>query len=276
MIDFSSLSGLATSAILLFIILVLLYLLFACLLHWMFYIRKPSKFETRKIYSRDYSGKQLRKELKWSLSSSLIFSLSGSLLGYLWQEGYTMIYLDVDDMGWFYLPISLVFILVLHETYYYWIHRWLHQPGLFRRVHKVHHESQVTSPWTTFSFHPLEAFLQAVFLPLVLMIVPVHPVMLVILLLIMIISGFINHLGYEIFPEKFNKHFAGKWLNSATHHARHHRQNQFNFGLYFTFWDKWKRTEFPAKLRVVRKNTVVAVEKDNRAKLFIVKPRAVK
>ncbi|MGZ5247104.1 MAG: hypothetical protein ACXWV5_08645, partial [Flavitalea sp.] len=31
----------------------------------------------------------------------------------------------------------------------------------------------------------------------------------------------------------------------ATHHSLHHKQFKFNYGLYFTFWDKWKKTESP-------------------------------
>jgi len=274
--DFSSFSGWALATILLFLILALRYFLIGSLLHWIFYIRKHPKWQKRKIFQKDSTRNQLRRELKWSMISTLIFALSGSLLFFLWQEGLTMIYLDVDGIGWLYLPLSLAILLALNETYYYWLHRWMHQPGVYRIVHKVHHESHITSPWTAFSFHPLEALLQAVFLPVVVMLLPVHPIVLIILLMIMTFSGFVNHLGYEIYPENFKKHFLGKWLIGATHHARHHRQFQNNYGLYFNFWDKWKKTEFPASLRVVRNNNRVPAEKDNRAKLFIVKPHAIR
>jgi sterol desaturase/sphingolipid hydroxylase (fatty acid hydroxylase superfamily) len=61
----------------------------------------------------------------------------------------------------------------------------------------------------------------------------------------MTFSSVINHLEIEVFPKNFHKHLLGKWLIGATHHSLHHKQFKYNFGLYFTFWDKLKRTESP-------------------------------
>ena len=72
-----------------------------------------------------------------------------------------------------------------------------------------------------------------------------HLYVLIIQLAIMTFSSVINHLDIEVYPEKFHKHFLGKWLIGATHHSLHHRQFKYNYGLYFTFWDKWKKTESP-------------------------------
>ena len=49
---------------------------------------------------------------------------------------------------------------MIHETYYYWLHRWMHLPHIYKYVHKAHHESLTTTAWTSFSFHPIESFLQ--------------------------------------------------------------------------------------------------------------------
>jgi hypothetical protein len=46
-------------------------------------------------------------------------------------------------------------------------------------------------------------------------------------------------------PQNFQRHLFGKWLIGATHHSLHHKQFKYNYGLYFTFWDKWKKTESP-------------------------------
>jgi sterol desaturase/sphingolipid hydroxylase (fatty acid hydroxylase superfamily) len=143
------------------------------------------------------------------------------------------------------LPVSFLLSLLIHETYYYWVHRWMHQPRIFRLVHKVHHDSNITSPWTAFSFHPLEGVLQAIILPLILMIVPLHPYVIVVQLVFMSISSVINHLEIEIFPRSFYHHPVGRWLIGATHHSMHHRQFRYNYGLYFTFLDKLHKTESP-------------------------------
>jgi Delta7-sterol 5-desaturase len=117
--DFSSFSGWALATILLFLILALRYFIIGGLLHWIFYIRKHPKWQKRKIFQKDSTRHQLRRELKWSMLSTLIFALSGSLLFFLWQEGLTMIYLEVNGIGWLYLPLSLCILLAMNETYYY-------------------------------------------------------------------------------------------------------------------------------------------------------------
>jgi sterol desaturase/sphingolipid hydroxylase (fatty acid hydroxylase superfamily) len=121
----------------------------------------------------------------------------------------------------------------------------MHVPAVFKLMHKVHHDSNTTSPWTAFSFHPLEGLLQAIILPLTIMFLPMHYYVLLLQLSIMTFSSVINHLEIEVYPSKFNNNFIGRWMIGATHHSLHHKQFKYNFGLYFTFWDKWKRTESP-------------------------------
>lgn len=221
------------------------YFLFAGLFYTVFYIWRPRKWQQRKLNKRDYRPKQFRKEVGWSMLTAVIFSVAGAGTALLWQKGYTKVYTDINEYSWWWVPVSLLISMLLHETYYYWVHRWMHQPAIFRIVHKVHHESNIASPWTAFSFHPLEGVLQAIILPLILMIVPMHPYVILAQLTLMTFSSVINHLDIEIYPKRFYKHAVGRWLIGATHHALHHRQFRYNFGLYFTVWDKWKRTESP-------------------------------
>ncbi|MEZ4750285.1 MAG: sterol desaturase family protein [Bdellovibrionota bacterium] len=80
-------------------------------------------------------------------------------------------YLDIGEHGWFYFFLSVPLLMGLHEVYFYWTHRWLHHPWWFKRVHRVHHESVNPTPWAVFSFHPVEAVIQAVVLPLLILVV---------------------------------------------------------------------------------------------------------
>jgi sterol desaturase/sphingolipid hydroxylase (fatty acid hydroxylase superfamily) len=34
-----------------------------------------------------------------------------------------------------------------------------------------------------------------------------------------------------------------KYKTASTHHNLHHEKFKGNYGLYFTFWDKWMKTE---------------------------------
>ena len=187
--------------------------------------------------------KQWRREIAWSTCSSLIFAVLSTATYWLYTKGYTKIYTRIDEYSYTYFALTIVLLLALYETYYYWLHRWMHLPKVYKIVHKVHHESIHTSVFTSFSFHPLEAILQFLFLPVMILIIPVHYYALGIVLILMTLSAIINHAGIEIFPRNFNKHRIGRWLIGATHHDLHHKTFRTNFGLYFTFWDKWMRTE---------------------------------
>jgi Delta7-sterol 5-desaturase len=189
------------------------------------------------------SSTQWKKEIRWSALSSLIFAILTVACFLLYDKGYTRIYTNFDDRSVVYFVFTIITMLVLYETYYYWLHRWMHLPSVYRIVHKVHHDSIHTSVFTSFSFHPVEATLQFLFIPVMIFIMPVHYYAIGIVLMLMTVSAIVNHAGVEIFPQKFNEHKIGRWIIGATHHDLHHKEFRSNFGLYFTFWDKWMKTE---------------------------------
>ena len=221
------------------------YFLIAGIFQLFFYKWQPQRWQQRKINSRAYKPGQFRREMYWSMITAALFAVAGAIMALLWQKGYTRLYDDVHAYPVWWLPVSLLAAMLLHETYYYWLHRWMHHPKVFRIVHKVHHDSNITSPWTAFSFHPLEGVLQALFLPLLLLVLPMHLYVLIIQLTLMTFSSVINHLDIELYPKNFHRHAIGRWIIGATHHSLHHKQFKYNYGLYFTFWDKWKNTESP-------------------------------
>jgi len=228
-----------------FIVVVGRYFLIAGIFHAWFYGLRKDQWKSRNLGKKKFDKKQFYSEVKWSLITSLIFAFAGTITAILWQRGYTKLYTNLFDYPLWYLPVSLAISMLIHETYYYWLHRWMHKPAVFKILHKVHHDSNTTSAWTAFSFHPLEGVLQALILPATILLLPMHVYVLLFQLTIMTFSSVINHLEIETYPANFHRHFIGKWLIGATHHSLHHKQFKYNYGLYFTFWDKWKKTESP-------------------------------
>lgn len=219
------------------------YLLVSGLFHHLFYVWLRQQFDHRIINGDIKNKDQVRKEIIWSAITSLIFGVSGTIMVTLWQKDLTALYTDLFQYPLWYLPLSLVIVLFLHETYYYWLHRWMHLPSVYRVMHKVHHDSIHTNSLTSFSFHPIESIAQAVIIPLFVFFIPAHIYVLLLVLVIMTFSGTLNHAGVELYPEGFHKHWLGKWLIGASHHDQHHKKFRVNFGLYFTFWDRWMGTE---------------------------------
>jgi Delta7-sterol 5-desaturase len=220
------------------------YFLVAGLFHLVFYSWQHKKWKPYKI-NRETDSRQYRKEIKNSLVSGLIFSIITAVTLFFWQKGYTRVYYNINQYTLAWLPGSFLLSLVVQEVYYYWVHRWMHFPKIFRLIHKTHHESRIPSPWTAFSFHPLEALALALVLPAIIFIIPMHPWVILIQLVFMTVSSVINHLDIEIYPAWFQKSFLGKLFIGATHHSAHHKQYKYNYGLYFTVFDKLHNTESP-------------------------------
>jgi lathosterol oxidase len=253
--DFSQPLPFLLATLFIFVVIIGRYLLIAGLFYGVFHLWFPGHWKRRKINDRTYKTGQFRREVAWSTATAGLFAVAGSGLLVLWQKGLTKIYLDVRDYPLWWLPVSLIAAMVVHETYYYWLHRWMHRPAVFRTVHRVHHDSNITSPWTAFSFHPIEGVLQALFLPGLLVVLPMHLYVVIFQLTLMTFSSVVNHLDIEVYPKGFHRHFLGRWLIGATHHSLHHRQFRYNYGLYFTFWDKWKNTESPLYERLFDEKT---------------------
>ncbi|ADB39016.1 sterol desaturase family protein [Spirosoma linguale] len=245
MIYLTSPATVALTALLFFIAIFGRYVLFSLGFWWLFNVSLKEQFAHRAVQTRPRKAGQDWHEIGWSVVTSLIFT--GIAIGviYAYQLGYTQIYTDIHAYPLLWYPASILLVLFIHETYYYWLHRWMHRPGVYKLVHKTHHDSITTSPWTAFSFHPTESTLQAIVIPALTFILPLHISAVGLILIIMTMSSAINHLNTEIYPQDFNRHWLGRWLIGATHHSLHHTQFRFNYGLYFTFWDKWMNTESP-------------------------------
>jgi sterol desaturase/sphingolipid hydroxylase (fatty acid hydroxylase superfamily) len=196
---------------------------------------------TRRVRPGHYTGlaPQIRREIGWSLASAAIYGVPAGIVAWGWQaRGWTLIYTEWDAWPlWYTLAAPLIY-LVLHDTWFYWTHRWMHRPRLFRVAHAVHHASRPPTAWAAMSFHPIEALTGAVVVPALVFVVPIHVAMLGLVLAVMTVMGVTNHMGWEMFPRTFVHSRAGDWVITASHHQRHHDLYRCNYGLYFRFWDK--------------------------------------
>jgi Delta7-sterol 5-desaturase len=187
----------------------------------------------------DGQARQIRREIAWSLTSAIIYGAPAGFVAWGWQaHGWTRIYADIEAFPLWWLPLSVLLYLLAHDCWFYWTHRLMHRPRLFRAAHAVHHASRPPTAWAAMSFHPLEAVTGAVVIPLLVFLVPIHYGALLVVLAVMTVMGVTNHMGWELFPRFLVRGRAGDWLITASHHHRHHQQYGCNYGLYFRFWDR--------------------------------------
>jgi Delta7-sterol 5-desaturase len=196
----------------------------------------------RKIQKISLVPLQLSRERRLTISSLFIFCVTGYLTGLLYRHHLTWIYLNVSSFGIIYFLASIAGMIFLHDTYFYWTHRLLHRPGLYEKVHLAHHLSTSPDPWTALAFHPVEAVIQAAILPIILCIMPANPLAILIFSVYMVLMNVLGHSGYELFTERGWTKKWFRWKSSSKDHDAHHQYGWGNFGLYFTFWDRWMKT----------------------------------
>lgn len=226
------------------------YAFWAGLAFLLFYKLLGAKIAHRKIQKRMPQRNRVFSEIEHSLVTAFVFALTGIGVYCLRQAGYTRIYLDFNEWGWVYLPFSFVLLTVIHDTYFYWMHRLIHHPRLFPVFHRVHHLSHNPTPWAALSFHPLESFAEIAIIPIAILMLPLHPLVIFLFSFWALFWNVVGHLGYEIFPAGFTTHPFWRWFNTATHHNLHHQASNCNFGLYYNFWDQWMGTNHPRYLAI--------------------------
>lgn len=236
------------------------YILFAGLTYLVFYVWKKNKYHYSKIQWRYPENKHIYREMLYSVSTIIIFGVILSTCFWTDAHGYSLSYKKVSDYGWPYFVFSLVIMVILHDAYFYWMHRFLHWKPMFKRVHKVHHLSVNPSPWAAFSFHPVEGVINGGIFPLIAFTIPHTMLAIIIFGSYSTLLNVMGHLGFELMPKYFARHWLFKWHSSATHHNMHHSQVKYNFGLYFNIWDRLLNTNHSDYVERFEKVTTIRDE----------------
>jgi len=235
-----------------YIVLFLRYSIVAGLAFIVFYILFSNKFSRIKIQKSFPKVTDYTREVFYSLLSMGIIALCIFMVRSPHIKPHTRFYWSVSDYDWPYLILSVLLALLIHDTYFYWTHRLMHHPKLFKLFHLVHHRSTNPSPWAAYSFHPLEAVIEGLAVWVIVFTIPIHPIALASFGLLMIVYNVYGHLGYEIYPQWLVNSRIGRWLNTSTNHNMHHKYFNDNYGLYFRFWDEIMKTTHPKYEETVR------------------------
>jgi sterol desaturase/sphingolipid hydroxylase (fatty acid hydroxylase superfamily) len=221
------------------------YLLIAGVAWFLGYVLCRSWWANRKIIPEMPTWADMRREAMWSALSVVIYGLVGAATIALSNAGWTRVYLNIDDFGWGWFWGSVAVAIFMHDTYFYWTHRLIHHPKLFRLFHSVHHESHNPSPWAAYCVSPGEAVIQAGIIPLVVLTLPIHPVAFGLFWFLQVTIAVAGHTGYEFHAKWLMDSWLGKFFSTPTNHIQHHDSFKGNFGLYFNLWDRWMGTNHP-------------------------------
>lgn len=222
--------------------LIIYYFVPVTIAYYFLYIRNKEKFRQFKIQQKYPSNIQIKREIKYSIISLVIFSLAGLPIYEYSIRGLTGIYYKISDYGTTYFFVGLLLTIFVNDTLFYWSHRLMHVKSIFRYVHSVHHKSTSPTPFAVFAFGPIEAVIHTIVYTSLILFIPIHAVMFVVFYLYNMTTNLAGHAGFEFMPEKLSKHWFFNWQNTVTNHDVHHKTFNCNYGNYFIFWDKMMNT----------------------------------
>ena len=145
---------------------------------WLYAWRKQgTEFKYNRQWPRKSSaflfGDQTFDNMFWALASGVpIWTAYEVLLLWAYASG------TIGILNFAEHPVGFIalFFLVpfIHEVSFYFGHRLLHWPPLYRIAHKLHHRNVNPGPWSGLSMHPIEHLIY--FGPILLFfVIPAHP-----------------------------------------------------------------------------------------------------
>jgi sterol desaturase/sphingolipid hydroxylase (fatty acid hydroxylase superfamily) len=192
------------------------------------------------IESRALNDGQIRSEILNSLVSIAIFAGYGMLTVLAERRGVV----DINwDPGGLTVLFNLALLTLWNEVHFYACHRTLHTRWLYRKVHAVHHRSVVPTPFTTFSFHWVEATMLSSVMILLLLVWPLDIYTVMLFPGVSLFINSIGHMNYAVFPDKDH----GELLAACQLHTAHHTRWSGNYAFYLPWLDRWLGTRLPLR-----------------------------
>jgi lathosterol oxidase len=187
---------------------------------------------------RRQGPEQQRRELSLSLLTIFLFGTGMVFPWGLLQLGWAHLALQASATQ---LSIEIGALVIWNEIHFYINHRLLHTRWL-KRFHLPHHRSIVTTPWSTYSLHPIEAIMlgNVIMLPML-----VHDFSIYSLTAVPIFSIIFNNIGHSNYDFLPDAHHDRWWLNGARRHHLHHACFHGNYGFMFPFMDRLLNTALP-------------------------------
>ena len=188
--------------------------------------------------TRPLRNDQLRREWRQSFHSVLIFGIGMVVPWGLLRLGWAQLAPEASAPR---IVLEIVVLMIWNDVHFWINHRLLHTRWLVR-FHGDHHRSVVTTPWSTYSFHPIEALMlgNIILLPML-----VHDFSFWSLAAVPVLSLLLNvigHSNYDFFPRVDLAHP----LAASRRHHLHHARPGGNYGFALPFMDQLMRTQVQA------------------------------
>uniref|UniRef100_A0AAQ4QS17 Fatty acid hydroxylase domain-containing protein n=1 Tax=Gasterosteus aculeatus aculeatus TaxID=481459 RepID=A0AAQ4QS17_GASAC len=192
-------------------------------------------FDHKLMKHPQFIKNQVRKEIKLSTTSIFWMSFPTVALFFLEIHGHSKLYDNISEssLGWSGLFLSIAGFLFFTDMCIYWIHRSMHHRDIYKHLHKQHHTFKIPTPFASHAFHPVDGFLQSLPYHVYAFIFPLHKGVYLSLFVFVNIWTISIHDGDYRIPGPLIC-----LINGAAHHVDHHLFFNYNYGQYFTLWDR--------------------------------------
>jgi len=207
--------------------------------HYLLYIRKIKNLDGKYLKSWDTKNKkflfgdQVYDNVFWcSTSGVFVWTVYEFVFLQQWARGnISTVYFDFWSRP-FYSLFLLALIPWWRHFHFYWVHRLIHIPVLYKACHYLHHKNKNPMPWSGLSMHPLEhVFYYSG--PLIYLFIPHHPIHMMYEAIHAALSPAGGHSGFN------GPVFDGKLAQGSYHHFLHHWYFECNYGTESVPLDKW-------------------------------------
>ncbi|WP_299799538.1 sterol desaturase family protein [uncultured Ruegeria sp.] len=215
-------------------------ILLGTILHLYLYVfagqKTRQKFDVRPMEksSRFTFGDQVWDNVFWTLVSAVVC-----------LSGWSILYFFLASNGW--VPtlngfsaspvwfILFFFVLRFWQSFhFYWVHRLIHIPWLFKNVHHLHHRNVNVGPWSGLAMHPVESFCYFSSI-LIHFVLPSDPLHVIFHMYSLSLGALFSHAGFDkLFVKDKQAIKAGSF-----HHQLHHRYFECNYGSEEIPLDRW-------------------------------------
>ncbi|KAI3382290.1 hypothetical protein SNEBB_011384 [Seison nebaliae] len=192
-------------------------------------------FDHRLMRHPKYLKNQIKMEISEASYSLFQMSFLTIIMFFAEVRNYSYLFDDCSQFGigkWI-IPINIITFILFTDCLIYWIHRALHHRLLYTRLHKLHHKWKVPTPYASHAFHPLDGFSQSLPYHIYPFVFPLHKWTYLGLFVFVNIWTVSIHDGDFRVPSLLRP-----FINGAAHHMDHHLFYNYNYGQFFTFWDK--------------------------------------
>lgn len=185
------------------------------------------------VYTVAVPDGQVRREFKNSLVTTPVHALLlyGFLVSGLLKPG-----LETPVT----IGITFLITFVWTEIWHYASHVAMHtRPLLF--IHREHHLSKLTEPWTSVSFSFLEKFIFSLgiigFMAALSNVAPVSALGIGAYYVLYFVTNTLGHANFEFRKPRYGETVMGRIFNSPAYHAMHHARFINNYSLMTPFLD---------------------------------------